>query len=341
MKGGHLPTRIAAAFTVAAMSFAVRQEITGATISETFSVDPQQAGWRVVGEAALFQWNATNENLEVTWDSSRTNSYFHRPLGTVLSRSDDFSLGFDLRLRDLAIGTSPGKPYTFQIAIGLISISNAIATNFFRGAGQSAFGPRNLVEFDYFADSGFGATIAPTVVSTNNRIAFSDNHPLEMAVGDAFHIAMTYTASNQVLRTAVTRNGSPYGLGAANTIADLNLAAHPDFRVDALAIMSYSDRIQVGSTQFWGSVRAHGTIDNYTAVFPEPPIGDLNIGRTTAGWRAQFIAQSNWVYVLERTTDFMSWSEVESISAAGGPATLTDRSAPAGQAFYRVRAQKP
>jgi hypothetical protein len=35
--------------------------------------------WRQFGDGSLFQWNATNQHLEVTWDSSRTNSLFYRP----------------------------------------------------------------------------------------------------------------------------------------------------------------------------------------------------------------------------------------------------------------------
>src|SRR2546426_3698015 len=147
-----------------------------AAMAESFATDPLPHGWRAFGDGSLFEWNATNQNLEVTWDSSRTNSLFYRPLGTVLAKSDDFSFSFDLRLRDIAIGVDPGKPYTFEIAIGLCKFSSITNARFFRGAGINAlYGPRNLVEFDYFPDSGFGATIAPTVVSSNNSIRFSDN----------------------------------------------------------------------------------------------------------------------------------------------------------------------
>src|SRR5512135_444119 len=77
-----------------------------ATFQEDFASNPDSRGWRVFGETSLFQWNSTNQWLEVTWDSSKSNSYFHRPLGTILSRDTDFSLGFDLRLNDIAIGTT-------------------------------------------------------------------------------------------------------------------------------------------------------------------------------------------------------------------------------------------
>src|SRR5262245_15678496 len=85
---------------------------------EGFASDPLARGWQVFGNSTLFQSNSTNQNVEVTWDSSGTNSYFHRPLGQILTKRDNFSLAFDLQLKDIAIGTSPGKPYTFQFAVG-------------------------------------------------------------------------------------------------------------------------------------------------------------------------------------------------------------------------------
>src|SRR6266850_5390148 len=90
-----------------------------ATLTEDFSNDPGQGGWKIFGDTNLFHWNSTNQNLDVTWDSSRTNSYFHYPLGTILARDDDFSLAFDLRLND--IGPADSYAYSFQIALGFLN----------------------------------------------------------------------------------------------------------------------------------------------------------------------------------------------------------------------------
>src|SRR5687767_3968398 len=106
-----------------------------AAILENFDAAPESREWRTFGDPSLFHWNATNQNLEVTWDSSRTNSLFYRPLRTVLTKAADFSFGFDLRLRDIAIGVNTNKPYTFEIAIGLCRFSSITNANFFRGAG--------------------------------------------------------------------------------------------------------------------------------------------------------------------------------------------------------------
>ena len=78
-----------------------------ATFSEDFSADPGTHGWKIHGNTNLFGWDAANQNLRVTWDSSQPNSYFYLLLGTILSRSDDFSLALDLQLEDIAAGKKP------------------------------------------------------------------------------------------------------------------------------------------------------------------------------------------------------------------------------------------
>ena len=311
-----------------------------AVISENFSTNPRARGWKNFGDTNLFRWNATNQNLEVTWDSARTNSFFQLPLRTIFSTGDQFSIAFDLRMSDIAIGTSSNKPYTFQIALGFVNSVSATNPNAFRGAGQSAtYGVRNTVEFDYFPDSGFGATFAPTVISTNNRVAFSDNHPLVLTTGDLFRVTMSY--SNLVLRTQVTRNGSPYGLPPTNSIKDLALAAYPDFRVDTLAIINWSDAVQAGSTQFWGSILAHGVVDNFLVTVPDPPVANFVGTKSNSTWRATFTTKTNWFYALERTLNFATWTNASPTnSGTGGTLVLQDTNAPASEAFYRVRAWK-
>ncbi|HTD65012.1 MAG TPA: hypothetical protein VK846_00580 [Candidatus Limnocylindria bacterium] len=314
-----------------------------ATLAELFATAPIARGWKVFGDTNLFRWNATNENLEVTWDSSRSNSFFHLPLGTIVSKSDDFSLAFDLRLSDIAIGTSSNKPDTFEIAIGLINSINATNPNSFRGMGVSAaYGVRNAIEFDYFPAAGIiDATFAPTVISSNNAIAFSDNR-LEMSMNALFRISMTYSASNQTLKTSVTRNGVPFGSPPGNTLKDLALANHKDFRVDQLAIINYSDALQFGSTQYWGSILAHGVVDNVVVNVPDGPLSDLVGTKTNSTWRATFATKTNWFYSLERTEDFVAWSPASPTnSGTGGMLLLEDTNASADQWFYRVKVSKP
>ncbi len=304
-----------------------------ATIQEDFSSDPLQNGWQIFGDTNLFQWDSTNENLDVTWDSSQTNSYFYHPLGTIVTKTDDFSLSFDLQLSDIAIGVNPAKTNTFELVVGLINFVSATSTNLERGAGiNAAHGARNTCEFDYFPDSGFGATISPTLISSNNQFATKFAFPLTLDPGALFHVAMAYTASNLTLQTAVTRNGAPFG-----TIPNVVLSgSFSDFRLDQVALCSYSD---AGAD---GSLLAHGTVDNFVVTVPPPPVQNLAGGFTNGVWQTQFLSQSNWLYTLQRSADLQSWTNVSSMTP--GNATnlfLPDAGPPADNAFYRISAQRP
>ena len=332
-------------FLALLLCWIARLPLSAAVLTEDFSTDPAQHGWGVFGDNSLFHWNASNGNLEATWDSSRTNSYYFHRLGTVLANDDDFSLAFDLRMSDMAVGTTAGKPFTFEIAVGLLDYRSATNANFFRGSGNSAtYHPRNLVEFDYFPDSGYGATFSPTVAFTNpptpvysQPLIFSDNHPLAVTIGDTFRITLTHTASNRTLRTVVTRNGQPFGLPPDNAIKDLALSNFMDFRADTVAVCSYSD------DHAGGSILAHGVVDNLVVVTPAPPITSVTGHLAGPLWQVQFDSRTNWSYFLERTTNWAWWNTISTQAAGTGlPLVLPEtNSASAASAFYRVRAERP
>src|SRR6266567_1914226 len=118
---------------LACMSVLSIAPLNAGTIIEDFSIDPLQNGWNTFGQANLFQWDSTNHNLRVTWDSSQPNSYFYHSLDTILTRDDDFSLAFDMRLDDIGPGPNTNKPSTFPIAVGFLNLDGATQTNFVRG----------------------------------------------------------------------------------------------------------------------------------------------------------------------------------------------------------------
>ena len=303
------------------------------TFQEDFAANPATRHWRAFGDSSLFNWNSTSQNLEITWDSSHPNSYFSWPLNTVLSRGDDFSFVFDLRLSDIAVGTSPGKPFTFELAIGFINLAEATATNFLRGTGTDS---PDLAEFDYFPDSGFGATVSPTIISSNVQFATSFNSPLELTTNNWFHVVMSYTASNQTLMSAMTTNGMAFG-PITNVILDTNFT---DFRADHFAISSYSDAGQ--DPQFAGSILAHGAVDNVVITVPDPAVADLSGAIANGAWQIEFTARTNWLYTLERTEDFRLWSAVSPVTpGVNRRLTLVDTNALAANAYYRVRAERP
>ena len=300
------------------------------TITENFSSDPGSSGWSVYGNPSLFAWNSTNQNLGVTWDSSQPNSYFTRAVGTNLTKAGDFMLGFDVRLNDIGPGADLNKPFTFQIAIGLINLPQATNTGFIRASGFEA---PNLVEFDYFWDSGFGATVSPVLISGLNEYnAGGFTFPLELATGPTFHVTMLYIADDRTLRTTITSNGVPFG-----PVKDATLGTNfSDFSVDHFGVNSFNDAGQFPG--FEGSVLAHGVVDNFVFAAP-PPV--TRVTATGAG-QIQFRGTTNWLYHLERTTDFQSWLPA-SASAAGteGTMTMQDTNPPSGSALYRVQARLP
>jgi hypothetical protein len=310
--------------------------ITAATFTEDFATDPATTGWQMYGDTNLFAWDSTNQNLRVTWDSSQTNSYFHRPLGTILARDDDFSLSFAVRLDDYAIGTTPGKFSTFEIAIGFLNLDQATKPNFFRGAGLNAtYGPKNLVEFNFFpAFDSFLPTLGQVIVSTNNAWLYNDSNLLDLTPGETFQVNMSYVAATRTLTTVISNNAAQYG-----QTQSILVPTNFDFRVTTLSISSYSDAIQPPPP---GSILAHGTVDDFVVVTPPPPVENLTGAFVGANWQAHFISRTNWLYTLERTANLVTWTNASLVTSGNGAMlTLSDTNSPAGQAFYRVKSNRP
>jgi hypothetical protein len=308
----------------------------GATLTEDFSSNPFSKGWKVSGDTNLFQWNATNHNLSVTWDSAKPNSYFYHPLGTVLARDNDFSLAFDLRVDDIGAGPDTNKLSSFPVSVGFLNLDAATATNFIRGTGADS---PDLVEFAYFWDSGFGATSWPILVDTNSTFNYdssSDYALLALSPGDTYHIAMTYHATNQTLVSTITNQTTLSGVFLTQQLT----TNFTDFRLGSVSINSYSEAGQ--DPQYAGSVLAHGVIDNVVATFPAPPLQPLSQTYTQGTWKIQFSSATNWSYTLEHTADFQTWAAASvAVPGTGAAILLSDTNAPNSAAFYRVRATRP
>jgi hypothetical protein len=298
------------------------------TITENFTNNPSHDGWRMFGDTNLFQWNSTNQTLDVTWDSSQANSYFYHPLGTILATNDNFSLEFDLQLSD---ATATGS---FEVAVGLLNLSDATSTNFSRPIGSTP----NLFEFDYFPDGGYGpsidATMADlTVTATNDSDFYFAYDNLPLVIGVTYHIILTHVAGEPTISGEVLTNGQIY-----TSLPNVYTGTITEFRLDTVAVSSYS---AAGDT-FGDSLLAHGTVDNMVVTLPPPPIQNLAGSLSNGVWQAQFSDQNDWLYTLARTSDFQSWTNVS--PAIPGNATnlfLQDTNPPADKAFYRVSASRP
>jgi hypothetical protein len=322
--------------------------VNAATLTQNFSADPQQGGWKVFGNSEQFYWNSTHHNLEVTWDSAQSNSFFYHALGTTLSRRDDFSIEFDLLLKDVASGTEPLKTGGMEIGIGLLNLESATSTNFMRGVFGSA---PNLAEFDYFPPGYYdyggmiydvAATTTTTLISTNS-FAYAPTvfapYEFELPTNLAVHVSMNYTATNQTMVTRLTTNGSVFIELPSVVLTDATTSAFTDsddFRLDAFAISSYSS-----TGDDYDSVLAHGIVGNISISFPLP-VENFSGSLSNGSWQGQFTSRSNWVYNLQRTADFQTWSNVSpTVLGDSTNGVLQDTNPPAAKAFYRVRAVLP
>ena len=310
------------------------------TMTENFTNDPAADGWQVFGDTNLFQWNSGNKNLDVTWDSAQPNSYFYHPLGATLTSASNFMFSFDIQLSDLAVGTAVNKPQALQVAVGLLNFSEATNDSFIIGTGYQA---ADLVELDYFADTGFGASVTtPMISSANNFASGGFTFPLTLTFGAVYHFTMIYTADNHTLHTTLTSNSVPVG-----PITDTHITgSFGDFNVDTFSINSYTDAGQDTNTYIFyglpviyaGSLLAHGTVGTMFFANPLPVTRILN----AAPGSIQFSSTTNWIYALERTADFQSWSTVSPLTpGVEGNMTLTDTNPPPDKSFYRVRADRP
>jgi hypothetical protein len=297
---------------------------------ENFDLAPTNA-WKTWGDASLFAWDSSASALRVTWDSRRPNSYFARPLGTVLNRRDDFQVSFTLELDHVEVGVNPGKPFTFELAVGLLNWQDATSPAFRRGTGSTS---PNLVELDYFPDSGYGATVWPTFVSREGRWNYNGSDDftlLELERGARYRVELDYSAKSSRLRTSLWREGTPVG-----PVKEVRLASRfTDYAVDTFAVCSYSD----DGAQ--GSLLAGGIVDDVRVRVPPPPLGPISGSLAEGTWRVRFEALTNWVYVLEQSADLDHWEgSATNVVEASGPLLFESPATP-GSTFYRVQAVKP
>ena len=312
-------------------------------LTQDFANDPAAQGWRVFGNTNLFTWNAADGNLRVTWDSAQPNSFFYHPLGTIVTRQDDFSFSFDLRLMDIASGTEPGKTGGMEIGIGLMNVETSTSTNFARA---SYGGAGNLVELDYFPAGyfeGYGdvpATLTPSFVSSSGygfAPVYYTAYELELPTGETIHVDLSYAASNQTMTATLTTNGVALGPVPDVVLDDSqnsSFGSTNDFAVNAFSISSYHG-------DDYDSVLAHGEVDNLVITIPPPPIQNIAGGFTNGIWEVQFSGLTNWVYTLERTTDFRSWNPASSVTPGREKVRLVDSNPTSGASFYRIRADRP
>ena len=304
--------------------------------TEDFSQNPSQRNtWWVAGDASHFHWNAEHQRLDVTWDSTRPNAFYLHPLPTILTRAESFHFRFRLQLSDLQ--TTPGES-TFQIAVGLVRQADSQSPGFFRGAGiHPIWGPRNLIEFDYFPPSeAVTATFSAVAVATNNaRWAMVNRFPFELEPSVPHQIEIRHAATESQLELRVLRDGLPLTGGTTHLDARFG-----DFRVDAFAVISYNGAHQPAG--YGGQILAHGSIDDIEIEYPPGP--KVVLQPSSPAEPATFAIESvpGWFPVLERRVEGGPWLALPAnpISTDHGW-RLTDTEPPPLSALYRARLERP
>ena len=290
------------------------------TITEDFASDPSLNGWSVFGDTNLFQWDSTNHNLAVTWDSSQTNSYFYHRLNTTLAMNDDFSLEFDLTLQDAS-----AESFGSELAVGFLRFADATSPAFLRTLGTSP----NVAEFDYFPPSMIDASVDATLIDSSNNFYFGFNN-VTLDPGVSYHIHISHAAGQPGLAGDVFTNGVLYA-SLTNTFP----SAIGDFQLDTIAVSSYQE------DGFGDTILAHGSLGNVVVTLP-PLARHFGGEFTNDVWQTQFNTYTTAHYALQRSTNLFSWSDAtDLVPGTGGSVTLSDTNAIADKAYYRLRAVQP
>ncbi len=295
-----------------------------------FSADPfgsRPGAWSIIGDAQLFRWNSDTHQLDVTWDSSRPNSFCVWPLPYSVSAKDAFRFGWTLTLRDAGARESAVHSNVLQISVALLQQARLPDGYPQRTrAGRAS----ELLDFSFFplADYGpFGmaAYISP-VAFGKTTAGYSFGNSYNLADGLPHPIICEWDSSARRLRTTVAGVGD-----LAPT--DPPLPVTDDFSVDAFAIIVWNE----GPTPN-DSLLAHGSIGEVVINLPEPAVGRLKFEFTSRTIR--FSSRANYVYALEASGDLIHWSPADGPVAGneGELALIDSREALFPLQFYRVRA---
>ena len=148
--------------------------------------------------------------------------------------------------------------------------------------------------------------------------------------GTPYHVTINHAAGATTLTGSILQQGQLYtSLSQIYTEGTTG-----DFRLDTIAISSYSDMDAYGS-----SILAQGTVKNFLITAPPPPVTYLSGQWTSNIWQTQFWSRTNWNYTLEKSSDLQTWSPLPpTLAGPGGFMTLQDTNNSSQSAYYRVGA---
>ena len=295
-------------------------DVRAGEVVEEFTAGPADSAWRSFGAGHLYSWDSGHVNL--SWDTDQPNSAFYRPLGVTLNKSNDFSAEFTLEVLSIEAQAQPG--YAFEIAVGFFNYASFTNATFRRGTGRHS---PNLLEWDYFPDTGLGATVSLAVASTNSSFVATFDFPLEVSPG-TYKVGLSYSAEQGTFTATMLRNGVTFG-----PLKTLQLpSSFSDLAVDSFGILNHFDASPAG--RITARAKLERVVLNLQAAAALQLTGRFRDGT----WEVSFMSRRAVTYQLERTTDLRNWLLVgEAIGGTGDELILRDHTPPPIRAFYRVR----
>jgi hypothetical protein len=265
---------------------------------ETFDSNPMSRGWSIHGDKSLFNWNENSKSLQVIWDSEKPNSFFYKPLGLVLTESDSFAFTFQITLDSVKAGYLEGKPYSFEVSLGLLNLASAKVEGFDRGTGSDS---PNLVEWDYFPDTGFGATVSPALASDKSEFSAGFTFPAELLIGKTYSVKLSFNAEEKLLKTDMLENGKPW-----ETIAEVKMGSDfSGFFVDAFSISNFSAKDSESS------LLAIGTVDDIAITSSGSLPSLIGMKTNDSEWQAKTFLYDSNKWKVEGSSDFRSWNQLD------------------------------
>lgn len=199
------------------------------------------SAWKFEGDDSLFSITESNHGLLFQWNTEKPNSGIYFPLGFILDERSRFKASVHFRLRSLNLDFVPGSFYGFQLALGFIDSRQVFKENYRRGTGVNS---PDLYEWNYFPDTGFGATISPTIVDSESKFFPTFNFPIEVPLGEVVEVTLEYVGDERAMYSTLK-----VGKSEVQAMEAVRLPVDGSFsgnEIDAFSITSYRDFDEMG-----------------------------------------------------------------------------------------------
>ncbi len=195
-----------------------------------------ESGWMLQGDADIFMESAGAGEARFFWNTELPNSSVYFPLGTTLDHRSNFEFSVTMELTSMDIDFIPESFYGFQISMGFHESASIQDSSFRRGTGTDS---PNLVEWNFFPDTGFGATVSPVITDSQSAFFASFNFPVDIPLNEEVIITGSYDGQLMEFRSTLITSGS--GPVEMDPVKLPESDEFQGFAVDAFGLTSYAD----------------------------------------------------------------------------------------------------